>query len=137
MATNEQVGVGVERYSSFDLYDEEALADGILVSLDEAFTQEETIDNRIHALEICLAMQYFLHKIRLAEATDPLEDDYEKQLVERFSKVFTEGSGLLGLYNYCNDNALRYFRKQETDSWGNWRNLADAIRNEISARKRE
>lgn len=135
MTTKEQVRVGVEKYSSFDLYDEEALVDGISVSLGEAFNEEETIDDRRNALEIYLAMQYYLYLQRSRVATDSLERDNQLQLVERFSKVFLDEDGLLmGLFHYCNDNAFRYFRKRELDTWEKWRNLADAIRNEIEAR---
>lgn len=136
MTTKEHVRVGVEeRFSAFDLYDEKTLIGGISVSLDEAFTEEKTINDRINALEIYLAMQYFLQGKRLGGATDPLERDNQFQLVDRFSEVFLDEGGLLaGLFHYCDDNAFRYFRKRELDTWEKWRNLADAIRNEKDAR---
>lgn len=134
MTTQEHVRPVVEKlFPHFESYEEEALMDGIQISLNEAFDQEKSTEERITALTTYLAMQYFLQGRRLRGATDSLEKDNQLKLVERFSKVFVEESDLLGLYNYCNDNARRYFEKRRLVLWGKWRNLADAIRDEISA----
>ncbi len=137
MTNSEKCRQTIERrFSFFESYDVEELEMGAVGQLKDALDEEASMAERITALETFLAMEFYLHKQRLAWSADPLETESEIKLMERFAEAFSVEEGWLrGLYDYCNDNAFRYFRIRRMVTWGQWRRLADGIRNEIDKQR--
>jgi|CXWL01.1.fsa_nt_gi hypothetical protein len=116
-----------EKYSELGSFTVDALIDWASASLLLVLDEGVGVEFRIAALRDYLAVKYFLHE-KLAKVDDLVEKRGELMLVERFSDAIkAEPQHLLGLYEYCVNNAFQYLRERNLEQNGRWWRLAEEI----------
>lgn len=117
------------RFPVFEDFTEEELEDEIVVEWEIVFDRKVHIRVRVEALENYLAMQYFLHRLRLSRATDIDEERKEFELTAKFKRIFLDSDHLMqALYRYCGQTAVDYLIFSRLEEEEKWRSLANEIK---------